>query len=116
VFQILYLDQQKGEKRELQSVFHDRRLVVSKPMGDGDHDHAISGDECSVEAAQGMDKELRGGEPSSDPMTIGILHMQSANPCWWPGGQWAWALACFCYKHGYNSERNISLLDKALVL
>jgi hypothetical protein len=60
--------------------------------------------ECSVEAAQGVDKELRGGEPSSDPLTIGILHVQSANPYWWPGGQWTWALAYFCYKHGYNSE------------
>jgi hypothetical protein len=75
----------------------------------------ISGSECSIEAAQGMDTELRGGEPSSDPMTIGILHVQSANPSWWPGGQWTWALTCFCYKHGYNSERIISLLDKALV-
>jgi hypothetical protein len=76
----LHLDQQKGEKRELQSIFHDRRLVVSKPMVNGDH--VINGGECSVEAAQGVHKELRGGESSSDPMTIGILHLQSANPCW----------------------------------
>jgi hypothetical protein len=84
VFQILHLDQQKGEKRELQSVFHDRRLVVSKPMVDGDHDHAISGRKCSVEAAQGVDKELRAGEPSSDSMMIGIPHVQSALlVAWW---------------------------------
>jgi hypothetical protein len=55
----LHLDQQKGEKRELQSVFHDRRLVVSKLMVNGDH--VINGGECSVEAAQGVHKELRGG-------------------------------------------------------
>jgi hypothetical protein len=77
VFQILHLDQQKGEKRELQSVFHDRRLVVSKPMVHGDHDHVISGGSAALKPH----KELRGGEPSSDPMMIGILHVQSANPC-----------------------------------
>jgi hypothetical protein len=62
VFQILHLDQQKGEKRELQSVFHDRRLVVSKAMVDGDRDHAISSGECRVETAQDVHKELRGTE------------------------------------------------------